>query len=172
MPSDYEYILNILRSGSAEDLNELMMLEDSFPHGADSLTGTHWILHAIGAGSFEAIEWMLRQKVDLDIRDAGGDTVLHEAIERDKPDRYELLELILKAGADVNLKGQNDWTPAHRAAVNNDVKALKILVRNGANLSIKTSIDDYATPLEEARIMSRFRHCLDAIQYLQSLEGH
>ena len=171
MQSDIVYIIEILRSGSIEDLNELTLLEDSFPHGADSLTGSYWILHAIGSGSLEAVEWMVQQKVDLNIKDLGGDTVLHSVIEREKPDRYELLELILNAGADVNLKGSNDWTPAHLAAVNNDVKVLEILIQHGADLSIKTSIDEYATPLEEAIIMNRFRPCSDAIEYLRSLEN-
>lgn len=43
-----------------------------------------------------------------------------------------------------------------------DVEALKILVRHGADLSIRTDIDDYATPLEEARNLGKVR----AAEYL------
>ena len=51
----------------------------------------------------------------------------------------------------MNLKGVNDWTPAHMAAARDDVEALRVLVAHGADVSIRTTIDGYATPLEEAR---------------------
>ena len=148
-----------------------MAIEESFPHGADSYLGSSWILHAIDNGSMTAIEWMLTQHIDLNIRDQDGGTVLHSVLDREGIDRYELLEMMLIAGADVNVKGINDWTPSHKAAVNNDVKALEILVKNGADLSIRTSIDEYATPLEEAMIMNKYRACSEAIKYLQSVDS-
>ena len=64
----------------------------------------------------------------------------------------------------VNLKGVNDWTPAHMAAARDDVDALRVLVAHGADLSIRTEIDDYATPLEEARNLGK----LNALRYLSS----
>ncbi len=74
-------------------------------------------------------------------------------IDSKRADRYELLELLLRAGAPVNLKGINEWTPAHLAAARDDVEALRLLVAHGADLSIRTDIDDFATPLEEARTL-------------------
>jgi ankyrin repeat protein len=56
--------------------------------------------------------------------------------------------MLLKAGAPVNRKGINDWTPAHMAAARYDVGVLRLLVRYSADLAIRTDIDDYATPLE------------------------
>ena len=47
------------------------------------------------------------------------------------------------------------------------MEALKILVRHGADLSVKTDIDDYATPLEEARHLGR----TNAVRYLEMLPG-
>ena len=57
---------------------------------------------------------------------------------------------LLKHGADVNAKGLNDWTPSHLAAARNDLESLKILHKFGADLTIRTDIDDYATPYQEA----------------------
>jgi ankyrin repeat protein len=65
----------------------------------------------------------------------------------------------------VNRKGINDWTPAHMAAARDDVEALRLLVRYGADLTIRTDIDDYSTPLEEARSMGK----LNAASYLESV---
>jgi uncharacterized protein len=65
----------------------------------------------------------------------------------------------------VNRKGINDWTPAHMAAARDDVEALRLLVRYRADLNIRTDIDDYATPLEEARNLGK----VNAVNYLESV---
>jgi ankyrin repeat protein len=108
---------------------------------------------------------MLEHGVDLKFRNDEGYTPLHSAIDRERSDRHEVLEMLLAAGAPVNLKGINDWTPAHMAAARDDVDALRLLVRYGADLTIRTDIDDYATPLEEARTLGK----LAAAQYLESV---
>jgi ankyrin repeat protein len=76
-----------------------------------------------------------------------------------------VLERLLRAGAPVNLKGLNDWTPAHMAAARDDVEVLRLLVAHGADLTIRTTIDDYATPLEEVRTLGQHR----AAAFLESL---
>ncbi|MEM8486430.1 MAG: ankyrin repeat domain-containing protein [Bacteroidota bacterium] len=168
---DYLYILDLLRQGDLEALDALRKIEPSFPDGTDPYLNISWILHTISEGSIASIKWILRQGLDLNFRDASGETPLHTALELDAEDRYGVIELLIEAGADVNLKGGNDWTPAHHAAARNDVKALTLLVDHGADLSIKTSIDDYTTPLEEAKLLSKHVNCSDAIAYLESLEA-
>ena len=79
--------------------------------------------------------------------------------------KYEILELLLKHKAPLNIQGAfNDWTPAHLAAARDDVEALKLLVKYRADLSIRTRIDDHATPLEEARTLKKRK----AVYYLES----
>ena len=41
------------------------------------------------------------------------------------------------------------------AAARDDVEALRILAAHGADLTIRTDIDDYATPLEETRMLGK-----------------
>jgi ankyrin repeat protein len=50
------------------------------------------------------------------------------------------------------------------AAAKDDVEALHILVSHGADLTIRTTIDDYATPLEEARSLGKEK----AVSYLEA----
>lgn len=69
----------------------------------------------------------------------------------------------------MNEIGIHGYAPAHHAAVRNDVEALKILYEKGADFSLRTTVDDYATPLEEARPMTQW-HANEAIALLQSLE--
>ena len=166
---DYEYFIKVLRFGNVKDLEELANREDDFPQGKDLLVMRRWITNAIDCGSKEAIEWILQKEVEVVFRDDEGYTVVHSALEREQNDKYEIIELLLKYGANVNLKGINDWTPAHMAAARNDVTALKILIEYGADLTIRTDIDDYATPLEEARMLHSLKfNCSDAILFLEN----
>ena len=155
----------MLRSGAAPDLDALAREWDHFPDGVDPYMGTRWIQHAIGSGSAESVDWMIARGVELDFCDGGGYTPVHSVLERAHDDRLELLDRLLRAGAPVNRKGFNDWTPAHKAAASDDVDALRVLVRHGADLAIRTTIDDCATPLEEARLLGK----LNAVSYLESL---
>jgi ankyrin repeat protein len=145
----------VLASGGVSDLEELVGLCEDFPRGRDPLVGRYWITNAIDCGSEVAVAWMLSKGVDISFRDEEGYTVLHSALERPSDDKYRVLELLLKHGAPVNAHGINDWTPAHMAAAREDVEALRLLVAYKADLSIRTTIDHYATPLEEARLLKK-----------------
>lgn len=164
---DYDYVIGLLTSGGEAQWQELEQLIEGFPHGVDEFIGRRWITNAIDCGSVASVRWMLARKVDLRFQDNEGYTVLHSALDREGFERHELLELLLDAGADVNAKGVNDWTPAHMAAVREDLEALRILVRNGADLSIRTNIDSYATPLEEARHLRKSA----AVEFLEAMGG-
>ncbi|HEY7215050.1 MAG TPA: ankyrin repeat domain-containing protein, partial [Thermoanaerobaculia bacterium] len=59
------------------------------------------------------------------------------------------------AGADLNQRGLNDWTPLHYAASRDDAAAIELLAAKGADLDARTRIDDFATPLEEAESLGR-----------------
>lgn len=159
--ADYQYISAILASGDLMLLTELEQLLGGFPNGVDDFIGRRWIINAIGHGSQATIAWMLSRQVDLAFRDEEGYTPLHAALERDSADKYSVLEMLLEQGALVNAHGINDWTPSHMAAAREDIEALKLLIRFGADLSIRTRIDDYATPLEEARniTFSKSKYC-------------
>jgi len=158
-------VLDVLRTGTVDALDALARERDDFPDGLDPYMGTRWIQHAIASGAAESVRWMIARNVALDFCDEGGYTPVHSVLERARGDRLELLDLLLRAGAPVNRKGFNDWTPAHKAAATDDVDALRVLVRHGADLAIRTVIDDCATPLEEARLLGQ----ANAVAYLESL---
>ena len=165
MSKDYDYIGGLLKTGSTEQLEEVAELTDDFPDGEDDFTGRRWIRNAVDFGSSRAIAWMLEKKVDLAFSDDEGYPVLLSAIESDRSDKYEILELLLQHGAPPDMRGINDWTPLHMAAARNDVRAVKLLLECGADPTAKTRIDDYATPLEEARMLGSN----DAVKYLETV---
>ncbi len=154
-----------IRSGDPRQLEEAASLVADFPDGEDSLIGRRWILHAITEGPLATIDWMIEAGVDLSFRDQEGYTPLLAAIESQRQDRIDVLKRLIVAGAPLNAKGINDWTPAHMAAARDDVEVLRVLVDAGADLTIRTAIDDYATPLEEARNLEK----ADAVAFLEGL---
>lgn len=162
---NYNYIMDKIIAGDLEKLEKIARSHDNFPDGKDNFIGRNWIINAIDCGSKKVIEWMLSQQVNLDFVDEEGYGVIFSAIERNKEDKYEILQLLLDYGAPTHLIGLNGWTALHMAAARNDVKALKILVDRGADLSVKTKIDYYATPLEEARYLG----CTEAVKYLETV---
>jgi ankyrin repeat protein len=161
----YTRAISLLESAGAEEMRVLEREFEGFPEGVDPYLGNRWITNAIDVGAAESVRWILDHGVDLSFRDDCGYTPLHSALERERDDRLELLEGLLRAGAPVDLKGINDWTPAHMAAARDDVDALRLLVAYGADLSIRTEIDDRATPLEEARTLGK----RNAVGYLEGI---
>jgi len=163
--AEYNRIMGVLANGSRDDLDALSREVSSFPDGVDDFIGRRWIINAIDCGSKLAVMWILGEGVELAFCDEEGGTPLHAAIDRKRDDCHEVLEALLMAGAPVNAHGTNDWTPAHLAAAREDIEALKILIDHGADLTIRTNIDDYATPLEEARILGRTK----SVEFLKGI---
>jgi ankyrin repeat protein len=162
---DCRTIMNALMADDIPALEEISEILDDFPMGKDDFIHRHWITNAIDCGSVGVVRWMLEKHAPVVFLDDCGYTVLHSAIERDEPDKYEMMRLLIASGADMNAHGVNDWTPAHMAAVHNDVEALRILRDGGADFTKRTRIDDYATPLEEAIIVGKSP---DAVAFLKS----
>jgi ankyrin repeat protein len=142
--------MDFLRDGEAEDWGLLATTVDGFPHGVDKFIGRRWIINAIDCGSPESVHWLLAQSVELSFWDAEGRTVCEACLERDWPEKYDLLRALIAAGANLDDRGMNGWTPLHLAAVRNDVEAVKLLIKAGADVNARTKIDYYSTPLEDA----------------------
>jgi ankyrin repeat protein len=82
--------------------------------------------------------------------DPGGFPSLIAAMSSDRPDKHELLRLLLARGASVEQRGHNDWTPLHYAVVQRDLAAVRLLLEHGADPSARTRIDERSTPVEDA----------------------
>ena len=165
MIRDFEYVTGLLEDGSEADLDELSSLLEDFPEGTDDFLGRRWIMNAIDCGSRRSIEWMVSKRVDLSFVDEEGYSPLLSVIESRREDKYEILKLLLQHGASTSEHGVNDWTPLHLTAARNDVESLKLLVSFRADTSVRTRIDDHATPMEEARILG----CEEAVAFLEGV---
>jgi len=147
-------IFDGLERGDLQALERARAEIDGFPHGADPTLETRWINHAIDCGTRDAVVWMLEQGVGIDFRDDEGMTVLHRCLQRDT-ERHGVLAVLLAAGANLHLHGVNDWTPLHMAAAWGDLEAVRMLLGAEADRTIRTRIDEFATPEEEARALGQ-----------------
>lgn len=150
-PSDHAEIDRRLKHGNRGLLEEVAQIIDGFPDGTDGAYSRHWITNAVDIGAAETVRWMIERGVELRFRDGEGYTPLHSCIDRKRGDRHEVLALLIEAGADVNAEGVHTWTPLHQAAIRDDQRAMKMLLDAGADPLRRTTIDNYATPAEEAR---------------------
>lgn len=88
---------------------------------------------AIRDGDLKAVRAQLDTGLDVNARDADGNTPLLLAAVYAGP---ECVEWLLKKGADVNAANKLGVTPLHRAATN--YEKAKLLVDAGANVEVKT----------------------------------
>ncbi|XP_044763640.1 rabankyrin-5 [Coccinella septempunctata] len=97
--------------------------------------------------------------VDFDVRDAEGDTPIMVAV--NKGHGYnEVVLLLIKGKADVNIRNNNDFTLLHQAIMKEDVKTSLFLLENGADVNAETP--DSESPLQLA-IHCRLGEVVDAL---------
>lgn len=90
--------------------------------------------------------WAQEQGADINFRDTCGQTPIFEIARRDAD-----LPLLIELGAEVNTARQDGWTPLHVAAARGNKKAVRTLLKAGADIHAKTAGRDsfgFFTPVE------------------------
>lgn len=111
--------------------------------------------YAIYHSPVTAIQGLLDSGADPNYGDHGGYPSLIAALSSGRPERLEILDLLLRRGADMQQRGGNGYTPLHWAACEDDPQLIEWLLARGADPDARTNVDDCATPLEEAIILRR-----------------
>jgi len=84
---------------------------------------------------------MLDKGVDPTLGVAQGFSSLHSAIDSKSPDRYKIIDALIEARADLEVREHLSWTPLQLAAARNDVTAVKLLLEAGARLDVRGGVD-------------------------------
>lgn len=96
------------------------------------------------------VKWLLEAGIDVDLKNTvlpngdGGNTPLWFAAQGPKKNGKEVAEVLVAAGADVNVICEYGTTAAHLACSWGHAEVLAFLYENGADLTIKDS--DGMTP--------------------------
>jgi ankyrin repeat protein len=134
-----------------------------FPNCEIPQLGSQCLEYAIYHSPIRFVGVLVEMGADPNYGDHAGFPSLIAALSTDRQDKHDLIDLLIAAGADIEQRGINDYTPLHYAAAQNDTMAIESLVSAGADLTARTRIDDLATPLEEAERLG----CHDAMRILK-----
>lgn len=146
----YMALETAMRAGDLERVRALFAGDAAFPNVRDPLTWTPLLSLAISWAPLAFVRQLLDLGAEPNFEADDGFPAVYGALDTNRPDRLELVELLIAHGADVNAQGFNDYTALHVAVNRCDAEAIALLLARGANPEIRTRIDDCATPLEEA----------------------
>ena len=147
---DYLYFIDSLRRGDLEGVRLALGDPSDWANARESYTNANVLAYALIESPVPFIVELLDLGADPNHEDLGGFPSLLNVLSGDRPEKYELLELLLGRGADVQQRGVNDYTPLHMAASQDDERAITLLIAHGADLTARTRIDEYETALELA----------------------
>jgi ankyrin repeat protein len=97
------------------------------------------LIQNVGLGKVFKVKELLTLKMDPNLKDETGDSLLHIATLKN---RYKIVVLLLEAGAKVNLKNRSKKTPLSLFVTfsrSKDDKIPKALIEAGANVNLKYS---------------------------------
>ncbi|WP_341808558.1 ankyrin repeat domain-containing protein [Wolbachia endosymbiont (group E) of Neria commutata] len=101
----------------------------------------------------EILEFLVGNLVDVNYGDTNKTTLLHYSMGRSC---HEVKEILIKKGADVNaIESTTGFTPLHKAAMEGDIRGVRLLLEKGADPYIKEKFNGLM-PLDLA--MSTLRH--------------
>jgi uncharacterized protein len=146
-------VTGIRAAFSAGDLAAVKSLVEEpaeFPNSWIPALRTYALEYAIYHSPLPFIRELLALGADPNYEHEAAFPSLLAALSTEREDRYEIVELLLAAGADLHQRGVNDYTPLHFAATRNDPRAVELLLAKGADPTARTRIDELTTPLEEA----------------------
>eukprot|EP00743_Colponemidia_sp_Colp-15_P012055 GILK01013598.1.p1 GENE.GILK01013598.1~~GILK01013598.1.p1 ORF type:complete len:258 (-),score=41.92 GILK01013598.1:152-925(-) len=139
-------------------LSELLNMYHHDPNQTDVLGLTP--LHiAASSGDETCVNILLKDAVDIHIRDNYGFTPLYYAVTSRNPN---VIKMLLEKGADINLPGFEGTTCLHRAAGFDTDEILGLLISHGAEVDVVD--EDNRTPLHYA-VNSR-KPCVASVRRL------
>jgi cytohesin len=135
-------LLQATADGDADKVKSLLL------KGADANAGDYrgTALHIAALGNYKSIvESLLAAGVNVDARNAAGNTPLHYSAVYG---HHDIVELLIKNGADVKAQDLLGYTPLHWAASGDHSDVAELLISMGADVNARQK--ENLTPLHEA----------------------
>jgi hypothetical protein len=137
-----------VREGRVADLQQL--LQAGVDANARDAEGQTMLMRAADRGDLKSVELLLARgaqvnaKTAVDKEGRGAHTALHDAMRLDVVD---VVDALIRAGADPHAKANQFWTPMHYAAYLGAVKSIRYLHGHGVGIDEPFSGARGSTPL-------------------------
>ena len=124
---------------------EALLSKGAAPN-AKTIHGFTALHQASSQSAAKVIEILLAHRADVNAVDNDNVTPLNQAIRYGNNDkRKEVVEILLKGGANVNTRSTRDGTtPLFNAISRNEVEIIKLLIAHGADLNITGAVGNIA----------------------------
>jgi ankyrin repeat protein len=133
----------------AIERSDLSMVKSLLSHGAmvglKRVYKEHDIFLATRKGNLVRVKFLFKAKPEahyLNYRDNSGNTLMHLASEYGHPD---LMEFLIKRGAEINRKNHEGNTPLHLSVSNRKRQAVALLLMKGVDINARNNSGE--TPL-------------------------
>jgi len=154
------------RAGDLAGVKAVLGWPEDFPNAAQPLelaSGDWPLVTAINLSPLGFVRRLLDLGADPNYEALDGFPSLFVALDADRPDRLQVMTLLLQHGARTDTRGLNDWTPLHYAVARRSLAAVNLLLDRGADPHARTRIDDCSTALEDA-VSAGFTKAVEVIQ--------
>lgn len=167
----YSYYENDLKEMSREDIATLCASLASIDQ-TDEFEDT-LLLAACKNKQIDLIEHFLSLGADPNFLNSCGDTPLHvliDTVAHDEEASLHGIEILLNAGADIEIIGYMGKTPFLRACSRDSLLALKLLVQHGCNTS--ATLSEHGRELDALFFANTFNLKAELINYIKSVTVH
>ncbi|OGX07394.1 MAG: hypothetical protein A2Y06_01415 [Omnitrophica WOR_2 bacterium GWA2_37_7] len=164
-------LFSAARSGNIEVVKALLA-QESDQHKLDQALGA-----AVAGNKIKMIEYLIKEGADVDHVSSFSNSVLINAIALEN---MEAAEVLIKAGAEVNVKGLQlimhgisvnwNWTPLMTAVYKGNLDLVKLLIQKGAKVNEKGWSRLPEEP-ETAADIAAYSGNLDILKYLMKKRG-
>ena len=131
------------------------------------------LLAACKNKQIELIEYFLSLGANPNFLNDCGDTPLHvliDTVTHDEKASLQCIEILLDAGADIEIRGYMWKTPFLRACCRDSLPALKLLVHRGCNAS--ATLSEYGEELDALFFAKIFKLKAELVDYIKSVMAH
>ncbi len=128
-PEDVRQIIDAARSGQLERLKSILDQQPELLHARMSKSDSTLLHHAAFNGRDAVVQELLARKADVNAKNHGGLTPLHDCVHRGT---IESAVMLLERGADLNARNNEGQTPLTYALAKNRSDMVELLRQRGA----------------------------------------
>lgn len=155
MPATSTLLHEAFVRGDLDEVRRLLGDPEGFPNGVTPEWLGDVLTYAVYWSSLETVRALLELGADPNVDEGDGFPPLIAAFDRRADDRVDVMRLLIRHGAALDVHGMNDGTPLHHAVWHDNIEAARLLIAAGADPHAETRIDDYRSALGDAEASGR-----------------